>query len=95
MGNVSDSRSLNATRTVPQPRRPFTSTLKRFLQPQPAAPKPIDVRQLCEELTEVGLPGHVHPDHDRLPGREVDLIGCPTEQFIVLWRRSPLVSDHR
>jgi hypothetical protein len=53
MGNASDSRSLNATRTVPRPRRPFTSTLKRFLPSQPAAPKPIDVRQLCEELTEV------------------------------------------
>lgn len=30
-------------------------------------------------------------DDDRL----LDLIGRPTEQFIVLWRRSPHISDHR
>jgi hypothetical protein len=34
-----------------------------------------------------------------MPGFEddrlLDLIGCPTEQFIVLWRKSHLVSDHR
>ncbi|MDT7647250.1 MAG: hypothetical protein QOC75_4250 [Pseudonocardiales bacterium] len=127
MGNVSGSRGLNATPTV----RPFTSTLKRFLQPQPAAPMSIDVRQLCDELTEVlvrtssrgswqenacfllhttdddwhlvafndAIAGELISRLRMMPGFEddrlLDLIGCPAEQFIVLWRRSSLASGRR
>jgi hypothetical protein len=130
MGNVSDSRGLNAKRTIPRPRRPFTTTLKRFLHPQPAARRPVDVGQLCDQLTEVivrtssrgswqehacfllrttdddwhlvafndAIAGELISRLRTIPGFEddrlLDLIGCPTEQSIVLWRRSPLVSDH-